>query len=415
MTKKSLVVLTVVVMGLGLLGWRYLRPPASPLKVTLVEQGTRMTYDPVYQNLYLYGILHAEDNAAQIAGRDVQQDEFLWEVRGARYRPNAQSPWQDVPPLPYNKVSSWPVVYSMKIDFSYYLVQRFADKPGDWQISVRHIRNYTKRSGLRLLRWRGSADYLWSFSLPKLPPRRDDSLVPGQAYVGAIEWNFNDGWQEIPQAGQPGFPLTLTARHMVDLRAVRKNPNRPWPDRGKEEKPWPHWKGVGVDAFGNGDAMINCDNPALLSRHARDFKTISAICGNTLTRQILVLPKPDIFVYEPTEVLSQSKSKKTMTLPIEAKVVWTSEWHPPIKVRFAAYKALNARDPNAPVGEPIGQINGPSAKDDVIILPGDEGMAKATLTLPENATNIKLKAILVIPNNNSEFHIANFNAAELRR
>lgn len=414
MTKKLLVILTVGAVSLGILAWRYLRPPANPLKVTIVEQGIKTTYDPVYQSLGLYGVLHAEDNAAQVAGQEVQQDEFLWQITGARYRPNAQTQWQDVPPHPFNKVSSWPVVYSMKGDLPYNIVSRFANKPGDWQISVRHIRTYTNQSGIRRALWRGSAEHILYFVLPKLPPLRDNSLVAGRSYIAGIQLNSDNSWRNIPQVGQPGFPLTVTARHTVDLRAVPKNPQISWPDWKENEEPWPRWKGNGVDSLGNGDALLDLNHPALLARHARDFKTVSANCGNTITRQILVVSTPDIFVYEPTTVVEKSKSKKTITMKIEAKVKWENGWHPPTKVHFSAREIISVNGKNSLSSKSIGEFNGPTKQDDIVNLPNDGGIAKATLTVPDNAQLIQIKALLVIPNNVNEFHSTVLNVSKLK-
>jgi hypothetical protein len=411
MNKKFIVLALVIVAGAGAFAWRELYPPIYPLRVTLVEQGIKkIRYDPADPNSTI-GVLHAEDNVAQVAGHEVEPGEFLWEIKGARVRTHPQGQWQDVPPAPFNKVASWPVVYEMKMDLPYSMVGRFVDRPGEWQISVRHTRTYKSSRGL----WRGSAEHTLRHVMPKLPPPPDTSFVPGKAYIAGLQVNSDNHWREIPQAGRPGFPLTLTAQGMADLRAVQTNPKESWPDWKEGEEPWPRWKGTGVEALSVGDAMRDLNNPALTARHARDFKTITVTCGNTITRQVLVLSKPDVIMHMPTAVLSRAKNKKTITLQIEAKVDWTSGWHPPIKVRFSAHEVPRPDNPNSAPGKAIGQINGPSPKDDIVSLKGDAGTAKATLTLPDKPKVIQLKAMLVIPNNTSESHRTRFNVAELRR
>ena len=411
MNKKIIVLAFIIVAGVGAFAWRKLHPPIYPLRVTLVEQGIKtIRYNPADPNSTI-GVLHAEDNVAQVAGDGVQPGKFLWEIIGVRFRPNSKASWQDVPPRPGSESSTWPVTFPLFNDFPYHAVTRFVDKPGEWKISVRHTRTYTDNNSI----WRGSAEHTLTHILPILPPPPDTSFVPGKAYVAGLQVNSDNNWREIPQAGRPGFPLTLTAQGMADLRAMQTNPKESWPDWKQGEEPWPRWKGAGVEALSVGDAMLDLNNPALTARHARDFKTITVTCGNTIKRQILVLSKPDVIMHMPTAVLSTSKDKKTITVRLEAKVDWTSGWHPPIKVRFSAHDVTNIADLNSPPGKAVGQINSPSKQDDVVSIKGDAGTAQATLTLPDKPKVIQLKALLVIPNNTGESDRTRFNVTELRR
>ncbi len=414
MSKKPIAVIALIIMvAAAIFGWLHFHPQNRQLRLTIVEQGipatalrsARVGYEPG-------GQLHVEDNLMEATdGRGARKERSTWEVLDMRFRATPQQEWRAVPPPPGLKAASWPVVLPWSGDLPYKMVNGLADKAGEWQVVLRNTRTYRDNGGT----CQGSAEHTLTQVL------REDTqkpafrpLVPGKAYVASIQWKEGNSWREIPQAGQAEFPLMLSSEGFMDLRAVNKNPKEPWPGATGEGDSWPRWSGDGIEPRSPGDALMMLDNPNLIARHARDYKTVSAICGNTVQRQILFLPKPDIFVREPIPAFSKTLRKKTKTLKfnVEADVKWEGGWHPPIKVRFSAREIRRRSERSA--ARTIVQINGSAIQDDTVTLPSGGGTAKVTLAVPESAGIVEVKAWLVTPGNNSWFHSTRFSASKFK-
>lgn len=86
-------------------------------------------------------------------------------------------------------------------------------------------------------------------------------------------------WTDVPQPGDPTYPLTVNQGDIVAFKAIKQYPELPWPSNK------PIWSG---EASGIGETKLVQFETSSSSQS--DLKSVSATCSNTVTANVLVNP-----------------------------------------------------------------------------------------------------------------------------
>lgn len=316
------------------------------------------------------GALRVTDNMRELAqGRAIEGGSTMWELMDVQQRTSPNTPWappqlpKDVkpPPLPFMLSEDQP-------NLLYRSLNHIANHAGEWKFTVRASRRYydpeTKEE------WAGSTQYAVIRTLKEdlagarrareiadrearglpaptsTPPPGTHPLDPEKDYIADIQWSSDsrETWHDVPQKGQPGFPLTVTSDAVTGFRAVKKDPRAAWPDwAGESENSELNsilgWGGDASPEHNIGETVwLQFEKPGQIALDADSLIALTVTCGNTVKRQIRVVPSVEIELECGTLELIMEQPK-LRRVQLSANADWQGNgWHPPTKFRFVAEK-----------------------------------------------------------------------------
>jgi hypothetical protein len=147
----------------------------------------------------------------------------------------------------------------------------------------------------------------WAQQTGQPSSARPIPLQPGTSYISHLEWRSEDtnsqrkildrtGWQKVPQAGDANYPLTIPEHSFIKLRAVRRDPNLPWPNFPQRMPTWSKSQKPDFPMYGPEMSFSvffpSRSEPDNHTPTAQD-RVVSATCGNTVKTTIRVVSDLD--------------------------------------------------------------------------------------------------------------------------
>ena len=137
----------------------------------------------------------------------------------------------------------------------------------------------------------------WAQQTGQPSSARPVPLQPGTSYISHLEWKPRNtfdsqgkaiqsgGWQKVPASGDANFPLTIPEDSSVTLRAVRRNPELPWPNFPQRMPAWSKPDTPDFPTYGAENSFSvffpSGSKPDDHTPIVQDI-VVSATCGNTV-------------------------------------------------------------------------------------------------------------------------------------
>ena len=148
----------------------------------------------------------------------------------------------------------------------------------------------------------------WAQQTGQPSSARPVPLQPGTSYISHLEWKPRNtfdsqgkaiqsgGWQKVPASGDANFPLTIPEDSSVTLRAVRRNPELPWPNFPQRMPAWSKPDTPDFPTYGAENSFSvffpSGSKPDDHTPIVQDI-VVSATCGNTVKTTIRVVSELD--------------------------------------------------------------------------------------------------------------------------